>query len=119
MKSLKYLPIMLALLATVGAPSAVADQTKQVQVTNNTSYNLYEFYASPTANSEWDTSNNLLAGQPLAPGQSTNVTIADGTDHCHYDLMGVLYGSAEYAYTYDVETCDGDSAQWNISSSGQ
>ena len=117
MKSLKYVPILVALLAISGVPSAVADSSKMVQVTNSTSYSLYEFYASPSVNSAWDTSTNLLSGQTLDPGQSTNITISDGTTQCRYDLMGVLWGSAEYAYTYYVNTCDGDSAHWNISSS--
>ena len=114
MKSLKYLSVLL-LLTMATAPSAVAFPTKTVTVTNNTSLTLSEFYASPSADSGWDTSNNLLAGQTLGPGQSTTITIADGEHHCHYDLMAILYGSAEYAYQYEVDTCAGGS--WAVSAS--
>ena len=112
MKSLRYLSVLLVLFAMASVP-AFADRTKTVMVTNNTSLNLTEFYASPSADSSWDTTNNLLAGQTLAPGQSTTITIADGEHHCHYDLMAILYGSAEYAYQYEVDTCSGGS--WAVS----
>jgi hypothetical protein len=111
MKSLRYLSVLLLFMAT--ASSAVAFQTKTVTVTNNTSYTMGEFYASPSADSGWDTNNNLLAGQTLGPGQSTTITIADDEPHCHYDLMAILYGSAEYAYQYEVNTCSG--GIWNVS----
>jgi hypothetical protein len=98
-----------------GVPSAVADNAKNVTVTNNTTYTMSEFYASSSENAAWDTSNNLLAGQTIGPGQATTIIIADGLDECTYDLMAVLYGAAEHAYQYQVNTCNGDSAHWTIS----
>lgn len=95
------------------APGAFADGAKTVTVINNTSYTMNEFYASPSVDSSWDTSTNLFAGQTIAPGQTTTITIADGLDHCHYDLMGVLYGAAEHAYQYQVNACEGES--WTVS----
>jgi len=115
MKSLKYLSVFLVLFATTSVPNAVADHAKTVVVSNNTTYTLTECYASSSDSAAWDTTNNLIAGQSIGPGQSTNVTIADGSDECTYDLMGVLYGAAEHAYTYQVNTCNGDSAHWSVS----
>jgi hypothetical protein len=112
MKSLSYLSVFL-LFVIANVPTAVADGGKSVTVTNNTTYTLSEFYASPSADSAWDTSTNLMAGQTVAPGQSITITIADGVEHCHYDLMAVLYGAAEYAYQYSVDACEGGS--WSIS----
>ncbi len=113
MKSLRYFSVLLVLFAMTSVPHAVASSNKTVTVTNNTSYTMSEFYASASADSAWDTSNNLLAGQTVAPGQSTTITIADGEDHCHYDLMAVLYGAAEHAYQYGVNACEGGT--WTIS----
>jgi len=113
MKSLRYFSVLLVLFAMTSVPHAVASSSKTVTVTNNTSYTMSEFYASASADSAWDTSNNLLAGQTVAPGQSTTITIADGEDHCHYDLMAVLYGAAEHAYQYGVDACEGGT--WTIS----
>jgi hypothetical protein len=115
MKSIKFLPVLLALSTVTAVSNAVADRTKTVTVINNTSLNLMEFYASPSANSGWDTTNNLLAGQTLGPGQSATITITDGVSHCHYDLMAVSYGSAQFAYQYSVNTCEG--ATWSVSAS--
>jgi|SRR5580704_2981717 hypothetical protein len=105
-KHLKMLP-WLFFFATISV--ARADGGKTVTVTNNTSFTMTEFYASPSVDSSWENTSNLLAGQAIAPGQSTTITIADGIDHCHYDLMGVLYGSAEHAYQYSVNACRGES----------
>jgi hypothetical protein len=112
MKSLNWVALFL-LLAAVTVPSAFAHGTKSVTVVNNTSYTMSALYASPSSDSDWDTTNNLLAGNTIAPGQTSTITIADGLRHCHYDMMGILYGEAEYAYQYEVNACEGDS--WTVS----
>jgi hypothetical protein len=111
MRLLRYFSA-LALLAGVMGTNAIADGGKSVVVINNTSYTLNELYASASDNSDWDTTNNLLAGQILRPGQEATVSIADSSAACSYDLMGVLYGSAQYAYQYQVNACSGYS--WTI-----
>ena len=113
MKSLRHMSVLLVLFTTISVPRAIADGHKNVVVTNSTTYMMTEFYASPTANTDWDTSNNLLAGQSIGAGQVTTIPIADGLEHCHYDLMAVLYGEAEHAYQYDIDTCHGGT--WNVS----
>jgi hypothetical protein len=111
MKILKCLPVLL-LFAIGGAQYAVASGAKAVIITNNTPYTLSELYASGSDSSSWDTSNNLLGGQSLAPAQATTVTIADGLAACNYDLMAILYGSAEHAYRYQIDACNGGS--WSV-----
>jgi hypothetical protein len=110
MKALRYLSPLLVFLC-IGT-KAIANGNKSVQITNNTSYTMTEFYASDVDNATWDTTSNLLSGQTLAPGQQANVDINDGTGNCNYDLMGVLYGAAQYAYKYSIDACD--SGQWTI-----
>jgi len=113
MKSPRYLWALLVLFSTTGVTtSALASGTKTVVVTNNTSYTVNAFYASPSDTAGWDTSNNLLAGQTVAPGQAATITIADGLGECTYDLMAILYGIAQYAYQYQVDACGG--GIWNI-----
>ena len=118
MKSLRYLLIFVALFTVTSVRGAMADSDsrKTVTVTNSTSYTMYEFYASASDNATWDTTNNLVASQAIGTGQTTTITISDGTDNCEYDLMAVLYGSSEYAYDYEVNVCNGNSAQWNVQS---
>jgi hypothetical protein len=115
MKSLRYLTALVVLFGVIGVTTTAPADTKLIVVTNSTSYTLTAMYASPSAwTSDWNTSTNLLSpGQTIAPGQTTPVTISDGVDHCHYDVMGVLYGVAQYAYQYEIDACDG--GRWNIS----
>src|SRR5208282_2201127 len=98
MKSLRYLSILVVLVGVTSATNAIAYHVKTVVVINSTSYAIYELYASPSDNSTWDTSNNLVAGQPIAPGQQAAVTIPSGEYsrdpgyRCQSALMAVLYG---------------------------
>jgi hypothetical protein len=112
---MKYIAAMIALLSLASVTTAIAGNPKSVVVTNNTSYTMTEFYASSSDASTWDTTNNLYAGQSLAPGQQATITIGSGSggdDGCDYDLMAVLQGTTQAAYTYSVNTCDGGS--WSI-----
>lgn len=106
--------LVLCLIAILSGMVRASTGTKSVIVTNNTPYTLTSFYASATYStaSDWTGAPDLLAGATLAPGQSTSIPISDGTSHCHYDLMGILYGYTQAAYTYAVDSCDGGS--WNI-----
>ena len=112
MKSIHKLAAMIVLFSVVGVSAAMADG-KSVVVTNNTSYTMTQFYASSSDAASWDTTNNLFAGHSLAPGQQTTINLgsSDG-DSCNYDLMAVLYGATQAAYTYSVNACSGGS--WSI-----
>ena len=109
MKRLGYLFAILVLFNLTGVTSAMAYRNKSVVVTNNTAYTMTNFYASPSSSSDWSSSTDLLAGQTLAPGQQITFNLNDGTRHCHYDLMAILYGAAQYAYQYEVNACEGGS----------
>jgi len=113
MKSMRYIAATIVLFIITGVTSAFASP-KSVVVTNNTSYTMTEFYASASSSSTWS-STNLFAGQTLAPGQETTININDGLANCTYDLMAVLYGATQQAYTYSVNTCDDDGSEWTIS----
>lgn len=114
MKSLHFLVAFLALFIVIAFGSNTLADTRLVVVTNNTPYTLTALYASWSYGTDvgWDTSINLLAGNTLAPGLTTTVNVSDGTSHCHYDMMGILYGVTQYAYQYDVNSCGG--GIWNI-----
>ena|ERR1700736_3251753 len=108
MRSIARIVGVVALICMIGAASASA---KNVIVVNNTQYTLNSLYASASDASGWDTTSNLLSAT-LAPGQQVSIAISDGTSACSYDLMGVLYGAAQYAYQYKVNACDGET--WTI-----
>ena len=109
------LPILVIALCMIAIFSGmVRASTRSVVVTNNTPYTLSSFYASATYSTatDWSGDPDLLAGSTVAPGQTVTIPISDGSYHCHYDLMGILYGYTQAAYTYAVDSCDGGS--WNI-----
>ena len=118
MKSTLSLAAFLALFSLTGLIPAFADQgANSVVVVNNTSYSIYELYASSSSAASWDASSNLLGSQGIAPGQQVTVNIPssgwwDSGDACSYDLMAVLYGTQQYGYQYSVNVCGG--ASWTI-----
>ncbi len=118
MKLVRYPSILVVFVGITSATSAFAYHVKNVVVVNSTSYAIYEIYASPSDASGWDTSNNLVAGQPIAPGQQATLTVPSGDYsvdpgyRCQSDLMAVLYGSAQYAYQYQVNVCHGPT--WTV-----
>jgi hypothetical protein len=114
MKSIHKLAAMIVLFSVVGVSATFAANLKSVVVTNNTSYTMTQFYASSSDASSWDTSNNLFSGQTLAPGQQATIDVSSaGGGDCTLDLMAVLYGATQTAYTYSVNACGGGS--WTIS----
>jgi hypothetical protein len=115
MRLLRLLLTLLVLFSMAGVTSAIAGGPNIVVVTNSTSYTMSEFYVSPSDNSTFDTTNNLISGQTILPGQTTTIdvsSVVSNHDGCSYDLMGVLYGATQYAYRYRVDPCDG--AIWTI-----
>jgi hypothetical protein len=120
-RKMKYIGAMIVLFSLANATTAFAG-TKSVVVTNNTSYTMTEFYASSSDSATWTINplNNLLIGlsglvNTLLPGAQTTINIigtGGGEDGCEYDLMAVLQGATQAAYTYSVNTCDGGS--WSI-----
>ncbi len=115
MKFLKFMPPVVVAVALAAAPTAMADQTKSITVINNTTYTMTELYASSSYHAtDWSGSSNLLSGQSVGPGQSLTVPISDGTNYCHYDFMGILFGAAQASYQYTINTCDGNSGKWAV-----
>ncbi len=113
MKPFRLICATLILFSLTLVPGAFASQGSVV-ITNGTNYTMTEIYASPSDASSWNTSSNLFAGQSLAPGQQVTINIDTSDGTCTYDLMAVLYGVAQYAYTYQVDVCHGN-GQWSIS----
>ena len=57
-------------------------------LTNDSGFNLHEFYASPANTDEWG--DDILGADLLETGMHGEVTIADGSDQCDYDLRMVF-----------------------------
>jgi len=113
-RALIGLTLLLGLLTTEAKA-----QTDSVTftLTNSTSRTLEEFYASPPSTSDWE--DDILGVDVLAPGESTQITINDGREDCHYDFKGVLgpsddgsVGRGELIQSA-VSVCDGGTYEYS------
>ncbi len=116
MKKLAGWFVLFALLGMTGV-AAASGGGRTVVIVNSTPYTLNEVYASSSDASGWDGATNLIAGQSIPSGGQLTLNVSSvsggGEDGCFYDMMGVLYGAAQYAYGYQVNACTGNT--WTIS----
>lgn len=76
----------LAALAAFSGPAAAEDLDFMLR--NASSYDVIEFYASPSDVAEWE--EDILGLDILSSGDEVEVTIADGRSQCEYDLRFVF-----------------------------
>jgi hypothetical protein len=76
----------LAALALVASAAPAAAQTVEFTIINNSSVDLYYFYASPSNEDSWG--EDLLAEMGvLEAGYQATAVIGDGSDQCLYDFL--------------------------------
>ena len=89
--------------STIG--SAVAMERK-VQINNQTSYTIVEFYASNTGTNDWQ--EDILGSDVLASGSSVSINIDDGSGYCKYDFLAV-FDDGDQLVSADNNVCELDS----------
>lgn len=97
----------LALASTVFAltnSSAMALERK-VQINNQTSYTIVEFYASNTGTADWQ--EDILGSDVLAAGSSVMINIDDGSGYCKYDFLAV-FDDGDQLVSADNNVCELD-----------
>ncbi|WP_112815461.1 hypothetical protein [Ensifer sp.] len=72
----------LALLAATTSAASAEDLVFQLK--NKTKAVLTNFYTSPVGVDQWE--DDVFGRQVLNPGESMEITIADGRDVCKYDM---------------------------------
>ncbi|MBX4908642.1 MULTISPECIES: hypothetical protein [Rhizobium] len=77
---------LIALAAAIIATSAVSSYAEDLkfQLTNGTNSVLTRFYSSPTGVNNWE--EDVFGEDVLNPGETVNITIADGRTVCKYDM---------------------------------
>jgi hypothetical protein len=86
MRHLAFSAATAALL--LGGTSLAAAEDLVFMLDNRSSYDVYEFYASPTNVDNWE--DDILGADILPSGEAVRITIADGRDACAYDLRIVF-----------------------------
>lgn len=77
-----------ALAVLVAFSGTATAEDLEFTLRNASSYDVIEFYASPSDVAEWE--EDILGLDILGSGDSVQVTIADGRTQCEYDLRFVF-----------------------------
>ncbi|MFP9138068.1 hypothetical protein ACLI1C_12895 [Devosia sp. XGJD_8] len=91
----------LAVLAFGVVQAAALD--RRVQINNNSSYNIMEFYASNTGSKSWE--EDILGKDILPSGSSVMINIDDGSGYCKYDFLAVFEDGDE-VISADNNVCE-------------
>jgi hypothetical protein len=89
-------------VAALGMDSAQA-QDRRVNIINETSHVIVEFYASNVGERDWE--EDILGADILEPGASVMVNVDDGTGYCKYDFMAV-FDDGDEVIKEDVNVCE-------------
>jgi FlaG/FlaF family flagellin (archaellin) len=76
---------------------------RRVQINNQSSYDIYEFYASNTGEENWQ--EDILGDGVLLSGESVLINIDDGSGYCKYDFKAVFEDGDE-AISADNNVCE-------------
>jgi hypothetical protein len=88
------LPGGLAALALVLLPAVAQAEDLTFVLTNESSYNIINFYTSPANVDDWQ--EDVLGEDIMGSGTQAEVTIADGSDQCVYDMKFVFEDGSEF-----------------------
>lgn len=83
--------------------SAAMALDRRVQINNNTSYTIVEFYASNTGTADWQ--EDILGSDVLASGSSVMVNIDDGSGYCKFDFLAV-FDDGDSVVSSDNNVCE-------------
>lgn len=78
--------LVLAFLAAGIVDAAALD--RRVQINNETSFDIIEFYASNTGTNSWE--EDILGKDILPAGHSVMINIDDGSGYCKFDFLAVF-----------------------------
>jgi hypothetical protein len=95
----KFLGAALAAAMLAPVSSALA-QDLVFMLDNQSSYDIYEFYASPSDVGDWE--DDILGRDVLPSGQAVRITIADARTQCEYDVLVVFEDGDELTDTVDL-----------------
>ena len=87
-------------LAGLAAPALAQDI--QYELVNDSGLTLMEFYTSPVDEGTWG--DDILGADVIATGEAGQVTLADGSAQCGYDLRFVFEDGTEM--TDSVDACE-------------
>lgn len=97
-KCLAAVAALTAIVASAG-PSQAEDLV--FTLTNSTNSTLERFYTSPTGVNQWE--EDVFGKDVLEPGESIEITIADGRTVCEYDMRFEFSEDSDLDTTEDTQ----------------
>ncbi|WP_274629747.1 hypothetical protein [Arvimicrobium flavum] len=101
MKYLKYAVLSASLVISAGAAQA---EDLVFTLKNGTNSVLNNFHASPVGVNNWE--EDIFGRQALGPGESMEITIADGRSVCDYDMKFEFQGDELDTTTDTQDLCE-------------
>jgi hypothetical protein len=95
LKSEKYMRLQFAAVAL----------ERKVQINNQTSFTIVEFYASNTGTADWQ--EDILGSDVLPAGGSVVINIDDGSGYCKFDFLAV-FDDGDELVSSDNNVCELD-----------
>lgn len=94
---------LIAVASAIIAASAISAQAEDLKfkLTNGTNSVLTRFYSSPTGVADWE--EDVFGEDVLDPGESIDITIADGRTVCKYDMRFEFEEGSNLATTEDTQ----------------
>jgi hypothetical protein len=89
-------------VAAAGTADAASRYNRHVQIHNNASVTMNEFYASNVDTDNYE--ENILHGDVIRSGETWDINIDDGTGYCKFDFLAVFVDGSE-AKKDDVNVC--------------
>lgn len=83
----------LVLVGLAGVPGLANAEDLKFTLTNHSSRAIENFYTSPANTTDWQ--EDVLGEDTIAPGQSDEITVADGSTQCIYDMRFIMDDKAE------------------------
>ena len=97
----KILAISAALLACAATPAVAGVQ--DFSVINDTGYDIYEVYVSPSRAGDWQ--EDVMGSDVLVNGGTTDISFARDEDSCMWDLK-VVYEDDDTAAWNAINLCE-------------
>ena len=97
------LALALAAAAVLATTSLASALDRRVQIYNDTSFVITEFYASNTGTQDWQ--EDILGSDVLASGSSVMINIDDGSGYCKYDFLA-MFDDGDQAVKADNNICE-------------
>ncbi len=108
----KVLTAAVIAVAVTGMSGVAFAEDLKFRLTNSSSYTITNFYTSPATTSNWE--EDVFGNGVLESGSSVDVTIADGSDQCLYDMKFVPQDAQDFVVA-GIDLCQLDGNEYVLS----